>query len=441
MSQFRIARISLLLAAIGLAAPAMVPSAYAKEKQKPAAQAPQDSVRKDLYKLVDPKVVQPLMNEKKYAEVQDMINKADAFPERTAYENYVIDRIRLALASATRNDATAIETLERVLASGRLDKQESESFMQALGSYYYNGKNYPKAIETFKRYQAASATPEAVRPAIIRSYYLMGDYANARTELESVLAEAEKAGKAPSEEDLRLYASALVKLKDNDAYVGALEKLVQHYPGPDLWADLLSRMSSRKGFDSRLQADLFRLLHLTSPGELGAGEYVDIAELDMQSGFPTEAKKIVDAGFAAGVLGTGPNAAMHKKLRTRVNKAAADDARTIGAGEKSALAAKDGIGLVNLGYAYATMGQYDKGIDLIQKGIAKGTKRAEEAKLRLGEVYTMAGRKEEATKAFQSVQGDKNILDLARYWILYVNRPAEGAADAADAGEQDSAAK
>lgn len=432
MSQFRLARISLLLAAIGLASPALLPSAYAKD-QKPAAEAQQqDTVRKELYKLIDPKVVQPLMNEKKYAEVQALIAQAEAFPDRTQYENYVIDRIRLALASSTKNDAMAIETLERVIASGRLEAKENESFLQALGSYYFNAKNYPKALETFKRYQAVSSTPQAVTPAIVRAHYLSGDFAAARTELEGMIAAAEKAGKAPAEDDLRMYASALGKLKDFDGYTVALEKLVAHYPAPDLWADLLSRMSSRKGFDNRLQADLFRLIFEAAPGEMGAGEYVELAELAMLGGYPAEAKKVVEAGFAAGVLGTGSNAALHKKLRTRVTKSAADDVKTIAAGEKSAMAAKDGIGLVNTGFAYATMGQHDKGIDLIQKGIAKGTKRAEEAKLRLGQAYFLAGRKDEATKAFASVKGDKNINDLARYWSLHVNRPAEGAADAAE---------
>lgn len=432
MSNFRLARISLLLAAIGLSA--AVPAVHAQDKPADpkaaaAAAAAKDTVRPDLHKLLDPKVVQPLMTAKNYAAVQALITQAEAFPNRNPYENYVIDRMKLAHASSTGNDAEAIGALERVTTSGRLDPKEQEAFLQALGNYYYNGKNYPKAIETYKRFEKEVGKPEIVRNALTRAYYLGGDYANAMTMLSQDLETAEKAGKVPTEEDLRLFASAANKVKDDTAYVKGLERLVTYYPSDDLWADLLGRLQSRKNYDLRHQADLYRLLNSAS-STMGSDEYVELAELDLAAGIPTEAKSVVDAGFKAGILGTGPQAANHKKLRDRANKGAADDAKNIASGEAAANKNKDGIGLVNLGYAYVTMGQFDKGIDLIQKGIAKGTKRQEDAKLRLGIAYAKAGRKEEALKAFESVKGDQNLNDLARYWALYVKRPAAAAAPA-----------
>jgi tetratricopeptide (TPR) repeat protein len=430
MSNFRLARISLLLAAIGLSA---VPAVHAQDKAaaeaaKKAAEAA-NAVRPELHKLLDPKVVQPLMTAKNFAEVQKLITQAEAFPNRTPYENYVIDRMKLAHASASGNDAEAIAALERVTTSGRLDAKEQETFLQALGNYYYNAKNYPKAVETYKRFEKELGKPELVRTSLIRAYYLGGDYANTIALLGQDLEAQEKAGKVPSEEDLRLFASSANKIKDDANYVKGLEKLVTYYPSDDLWADLLGRLQSRKSYDLRMQADLYRLLNMAS-STMGADEYVELAELDLASGIPTEAKTVVDAGYKAGILGTGPQAKNHKLLRDRANKGAADDAKNIASGEAAANKNKDGIGLVNLGYAYVTMGQFDKGIDLIQKGIAKGTKRQEDAKLRLGIAYVKAGRKEDALKAFESVKGDQNLQDLARYWSLYAKGPAAGAAPA-----------
>ena len=430
MSNFRLARISLLLAAIGLSA---VPAVHAQDKAaaeaaKKAAEAA-NAVRPELHKLLDPKVVQPLMTAKNYAEVQKLIAQAEAFPNRTPYENYVIDRMKLAHASSTSNDAEAIAALERVTASGRLDPKEQETFLQALGNYYYNAKNYPKAIETYKRFEKEIGKPDVVRSPLIRAYYLGGDYANTVALLGQDLEAQEKAGKVPSEEDLRLFASSANKVKDDPNYVKGLEKLVTYYPSDDLWADLLGRLQSRKSYDLRMQADLYRLLSMAS-STMGADEYVELAELDLASGIPTEAKTVVDAGYKAGILGTGPQAKNHKLLRDRANKGAADDAKNIGSGEAAANKNKDGIGLVNLGYAYVTMGQFDKGIDLIQKGIAKGTKRQEDAKLRLGIAYVKAGRKDDAIKAFESVKGDQNLQDLARYWSIYAKRPTAAAAPA-----------
>ena len=107
------------------------------------------------------------------------------------------------------------------------------------------------------------------------------------------------------------------------------------------------------------------------------------------------------------MLGTGANAAKHKQLRDQANKGAADDAKNIASGEAGAAKAKDGAGLVNLGYAYVTMDQFDKGIPLMEQGIAKGiAKRPDDYKLRLGAAYAKAGRKAEAIKTLQTVKGD-----------------------------------
>ena len=57
MSQFRLARISLILAALGLnAAPALLPSAFAQAKPDPAAAAAApkaETLRAEIYKLLD----------------------------------------------------------------------------------------------------------------------------------------------------------------------------------------------------------------------------------------------------------------------------------------------------------------------------------------------------------------------------------------------------
>lgn len=434
MSQFRLARISLMLAAIGLnAAPALMTSAHAQKTPAPAAApaAPAETVRPELFKLLDPTAIKQLMTDKNYAELQNRITQADAFPNKTPYETYVLDRMKLALGSATGNDAMAMAALEAVIASGRMAPQDQADFVLALGNYYYNAKNYTKAIEWFKRYQKESATPEKVRPALIRSYYLSNDFATAKSELLPLIAEGEKAGQAPSLEDLRLLASAAAKLKDNATYLMAMEKLVALYPTDDYWTDLLHRVQTRPGYNQAHDIDVLRL-EMVAQKALAPEEYVELAELALQAGFPTEAKKAIDAGFAANVLGTGSNAAKHKQLRDRANKGAADDAKNIASGEAGAAKAKDGAGLVNLGWAYVTMDQFDKGIPLMEQGIAKGiAKRPDDYKLRLGAAYAKAGRKAEAIKTLESVKTDDGSATLAKYWILWVNRaPAAAAAPA-----------
>jgi tetratricopeptide (TPR) repeat protein len=427
MSHFRLARLTLILAALGLnAAPALVTSAHAAQAKPDAAAAAkekEETVRPDLFKLLDPKTFKELMDAKKYSELQEKLAAAEAFPNKTPYESYVVDRMKLSLAVTTQNEKTAMAALESVIASGRLTPQENSEFVTALANYYFNAKNYPKAIELFKRYQKESDTPNKVRGSLIRAYYLSNDFASAKTELLASVADAEKAGKAPDMEDLRILAGSAGKLKDTATYIGAMEKLVQFYPSDDFWGDLLHRMESKPTFNNRWVVDVLRLQEMATSA-LAPEEYLEMIDLELLAGQMTEAKQIVDKAFAAGVLGTGPSAAKHKQLREKVNKNAADDAKTIGTGEATALKAKDGTGLVNLGYAYVTMGQADKGLGLIEQGIAKGGfKRPDEVKLHQAIALTKAGKKDEARKVFESLKGDDGLTDLAKYWVYYLNRP------------------
>jgi hypothetical protein len=78
------------------------------------------------------------------------------------------------------------------------------------------------------------------------------------------------------------------------------------------------------------------------------------------------------------------------------------------------------------------MDQFDKGLPLMEQGIAKGVaKRPDDYKLRLGAAYALAGRKAEAIKTLETVKTDDGGATLAKYWILWANRaPAAAAAPA-----------
>jgi hypothetical protein len=110
-------------------------------------------------------------------------------------------------------------------------------------------------------------------------------------------------------------------------------------------------------------------------------------------------------------------------LREMAKKRLVDNGKAQVANEAEATKNQDGSDLSNLGYAYVTAGQFDKGIAMIEKGISKGgMKYDESAKLHLGMAYLQAGKKTNALKIFKTVQGKDGTADLARYWTLYANQ-------------------
>jgi Flp pilus assembly protein TadD len=105
----------------------------------------------------------------------------------------------------------------------------------------------------------------------------------------------------------------------------------------------------------------------------------------------------------------------------------AEQNKNVAALEAEYTAAKDNDALVGLGYALVQAGQADKGLKLMENAIkAGGLKYADEAKLRLGEAYAAAGKKQQAINTLKGVSGKEGTADLARYWIMAINRPIAG---------------
>jgi len=239
---------------MGASAPALVSSAHAQQKSDAPAAAAQaaakDTVRPDMFKLLDPAAIKALMDAKNFTEVQNRIAQAEAMPNRTPYEEYVINRMKLSWALGSENNAIAVPTMEAILNSGRLTPAEQLNYYQALGDANFNAKNYAKAVEWYTRFQKEGGDPAKVRTALSRAQVNSGNFGGAKDMLMANINDAKKAGQKPTENDLRLLGQEANKAKDTATYLFALENLVQYYPNDDFWMDLLSRGVTRKpGFD------------------------------------------------------------------------------------------------------------------------------------------------------------------------------------------------
>jgi tetratricopeptide (TPR) repeat protein len=435
MSHIRLARISLLLAAIGLnAAPAMLgmSAAHAAEEKKAAPEAPKDTVRPEIYKLIDPAQTKELLAAKNYTEFQTRIDTAAAMPNITPYEAFILNQMRVQLGQASGNNELSIKGLEAMIESGRLKPEEKLRFIDAIaGIYYSNLKDFDKAIVWFNRYGAESGDNVKQRQFLIRAYFLKNDFATAKTEVLKDIDAAKKSGVAPPKDELNLLGNIGIKTKDTALYLQAVEELTRYYPNEDYWNDLLNRTRGKKTYATRFDLDLVRLKAVAVPTKMEPEDYVEQAELAVLGGFFSEAKIAMDKGFP-GAIPAGKDKVALQKIRDSANKGAADDAKNIDAGVAAAQKSKDGVGLVNLGYNYITLGQFDKGIDLMKQGIAKGvSKNPDDAKLRLGYALALAGKKDESVQLLQTITGADGREDLARYWIMYQNPPAAAPAAAA----------
>ncbi|MCD2515570.1 hypothetical protein LQ564_04515 [Massilia sp. G4R7] len=336
---------------------------------------------------------------------------------KTDDERFLIERVRASAASSAGDWNTAAASFEKLLDSGKLSAGERSQFSEGLVGIYMRAGDLNKANATIINLLKKGNDPK-LRAYLLQNYYKQGNVAA----LEQELRNAEKSGRL-SEDELGMLANIQLKKNDKVGYVNTIEKLAASYPKAQYWNDLLNRVQGKPGFSGRLSVDLYRL-KLANNLMKKPSEYMEMAQLVLQDKAPAEALKVIDKGYKAGALGTGADAERHKRLKDLAEKNLADQNKNVAALEAEYTAAKDNDALVGLGYALVQSGQADKGLKMMEAAIkAGGLRRADEAKLRLGEAYAAAGKKQQAISTLKTVGGKDGSADLARYWIMAINRP------------------
>ncbi|MBK6982380.1 MAG: hypothetical protein IPH30_13365 [Betaproteobacteria bacterium] len=383
----------------------------------PARAADADTVRPEVGKPLQ--AAEALYKARKHRDALQKVDEADAVSGKTAYENYIIERTRGSIAAAAGDHTKAARAFEAVIATGRASGAEQLKLMQAVAGLHYHARDYAKAAQWAQRYQKDGGSDSSVRTVLIQSYFLLNDCAS----VSRAVGDGDN-GRRSSEQELQILANCYSKQKDDSGYVSAIERLVTHYPKKEYWTDLLNRVQRKNGFSSRLSLDVYRL-KLETGNLVSANDYLEMAQLSLQAGFPAEAKKVVDRGYSEKALGVGKEAERHQRLRDLVTKTLGESAKARARIENDALEDKSGDALVNVGYSYVMEGAPQKGLAFMERGIKRGgLRRADDAKLLLGVAQLKSGAKSRGLQTLKDIHGKDGTADLARLWILIGQRGA-----------------
>ncbi|MCQ8279161.1 hypothetical protein NFI95_11975 [Acetobacteraceae bacterium KSS8] len=357
-----------------------------------------------------------------YAAAMRDVNVADGVKNKTADESYVIAQMRAAVAQSSGNTADAIKADDALIDSSRTSSAEKTRLLMAEASMAYNAKDYPRAISAIERYFKAGGSDPAMHTILIQSYYLQKDYPNAAKAQERQIAQEEKAGQKPTENQLQLLASTQQQAKDMDGFNATMVKLVQDYPKPEYWANLIHGLRTNPNVSDRLAYDVDRI-RLAVGLLTSTADFMDMAELATQQGLPMQGQKVMAAGYASGALGKDAGAAREARLKALIDRTAAETKANLAKSEAAALASPTGGELLTVGYNYVDAGQAAKGIDLMKQGIAKGGLASkDDALLHLGLAEMDAGMKADAIRTLKTVGGNDGAAELAQLWILQINK-------------------
>jgi len=361
-----------------------------------------------------------LLGAKKFKEALGQLQVAEGVKERTAYENYLIAALGAAIYVNMQDYPNAIKSVEGMISSGQLSAADVLKYDLNIIDMAYQIKDMSTLNEYTTKYYKEGGTDEKPHILTIQGYYINNDFANAaKMARASVMAQA-KAGGKPTEELLKIWMSSEYKMSTTSAgYQEALFTLLQYYPNKDYWSDALLSVHKTPGYSDKLDLDLARL-RVAAGVMKDADGFVEAAKGALDIGLPGEAKNFMDKGYAAGILGQGPEAGRQQRLKALADSSSVTDQKTLAEEARSA----DNIpsGNLKLGDAYLSYGQYDQAVAAYQKAIAKGSFKspsdANLAKLHLGIALIDLGQKPKAKDALNGVSGADGTQALAQLWEI-----------------------
>ena len=238
-----------------------------------------------------------LLKAGKAKEALAKVREADAVAGKTPAEQLMIDRMKGAAAQRAGDNATAIQAFEAVFNSGKLSGPEQAQVAESLAFAYSQQKDWPRTNQWVQRAIAAGSTSAQLKQLQAYAQSQSGDYSAIAKEAQAAVAAAEQAGRKPDEGDLLRLADAQQRTGNTQGRAATLDKLLANYPKKEYWSILLGQLPRKSGFSDRFSLDLFRL-RLATGNLTKTDDFMEMAQLALQAGYPAEGKAVIDKGFA-----------------------------------------------------------------------------------------------------------------------------------------------
>lgn len=388
-----------------------------------AASAPSFAVRPEVAAALNQAIERH--REGKVAEARALIEQAQTTtPNLQPAELTVLHRVRGLIELQLEQYAAAAQSLRAALETGAQSPADSLQCQEALARAQFNLKDYTGAAETARLAQAAGSRSPLLQTVLVRATYLQNDY---RGTIELLQEQQQRQGKLPVDE-LRLLASAYGQAGDEAGYLRVAEQLLREHGRKEYWPDLVSRVRQQPGWQARWDIDLQRL-RLRLGLVVSADEFLALADMEARAGLPAQALKVIDAGYAKGVLGKGPNEAEHERLRSSLRRQAEDDRKSLAAAAarppSASSDARAAAAAFNTGAALVSIGQAGPGLQMMKAALEGSLADPAQAHLQYGEALVEAGQPEQAAAAFRAIDAAEPLALLARLWALAVSDPGQ----------------
>jgi tetratricopeptide (TPR) repeat protein len=391
------------------------PEAALAQKKKEEAKAPALKLSKPVQSLAAQ--AQKLQQEGNHAGAVELLKQADAIPDKTADDNYIVSMLRLNSAITLKDNAMIEQSLEGALASGKLPVEDQVKFRRNLGAMALQRQDYGKAQAEFEKLIQMNPNDPSLLVEIAELQRRQNQNQKAIATLQQAIATQEKTGTKADESWYRRSLAIAYDSKLPAEIASTSEALVRAYPSPTNWRDILIIYRDANKLDDQGNLDVLRLLRANS-ALTGERDYAEYAETATIRGLPGEAKAVLDEGVAKGALKS--STPFVKELLASVSPKVAGDKASLPGLEKEAKAAANGRAALATGDAHIGYGNYAKAAEMYKVALAKGGVDANTVNTRLGYSLGRSGDKAGADAALKTVAAAPRS-QLAKYYLIWLN--------------------
>lgn len=294
--------------------------------------------------------------------------------------------------------------------------------------------DYPKARHYLQRAIDTNFTSDNVgKPdmqiAMAESFITEGRFAEGLDYLSRAIDEARVEGRKVDETWYRRGLSVGYNNEIVPQVYDFVTGWVVDYPTAANWRDAINIARNLNAYEGPARLDLLRLSDRVDALK-ESYEFSDYVEAADARRLPSEVKRIIEKGYAAGIV-SRDDIYLADSLEVANGRIAADRA-DLPALESDARAADAGLRTVMAaGGTFLSYGQYDKAEEFYSKALGMAGVDAAQALTGRGIAQVEQGKFDEAIASFSSVEGDR--VPIARLWAAYARMKAAEASAAAPA--------
>lgn len=332
---------------------------------------------------------------------------------------YMAGHFQFTIGVGTNNTQLQSQGIDAMIASGGGDPTRAPILSRLQGQFAMQAKDYAKAEAAYDRWrQLAPNDPDAGQVAA-ELKYLQKKPREAYPMFQQLIAAKEAAGQ-PVPDNLYLFAlQSAADAKMWPEAVSLSKAVVARAPSTKNWRNALILYRQAGTLESSQLLDLLRLMRATKTLE-GRDEYLVLGDLLARGRFYSEAKSVLEEGFASGKLARNhPDAiAILNDVTGRIS----GDLTALPGLEPRARSGANGELALRLAEGYFGHGNHSKAVELYRLALQKGGVDANLVNTRLGIALALSGQRPAAEAAFKSVAGTRT--SLASYWQLWLSQRA-----------------